>query len=142
MTTRRRVLAGLGGGALGTLAGCSSGGGGSAPGTAPDDADVIVGPGGRFVFDPDDLTTAVGETVTWFFETAGHNVCARPGDSRAVELPDGAAPFASYGPDEPIGTLVPAGGTYEHAPETPGTYVYVCIPHQAQGMVGRIHVEA
>ena len=133
---RRRLLGLLSGGAT-ALAGCTGGG----DDDAREAADVIAGPGGRAVFDPDEIAVEAGEPVTWYFDSDGHNVCGRPGDSERVALPSGAEPFASYGPGDPPGTLVPRGGTYEHAFSTPGTYVYVCIPHQSAGMVGRVRVE-
>ena len=56
--------------------------------------------------------------------------------------PLAADPFASYGPDEsPRETLVPRGETYDHTFEVPGQYVYVCVPHISQGMMGTIRVE-
>lgn len=106
------------------------------------DADVIAGPGGYSRFDPEELTVPVGDTVTWGFASGEHNVSCRPGDSDAVELPDGAEPFASYGPDEsPRRSRVPRGETYEHTFDVSGRYVYVCIPHVHDGMVGTVHVE-
>jgi len=106
------------------------------------DADVIAGPDGDYVFEPAELTVPVGATVTWGFPSAGHNVSCRSNDSKRVAMPDGAEPFASYGPDEsPEGSLVPRGETYEHTFEVAGEYTYVCIPHAANGMVGTIHVE-
>ncbi|QLG51070.2 plastocyanin/azurin family copper-binding protein [Natrinema halophilum] len=104
-------------------------------------ADVVAGPDGQLVFEPEDLTVSVGETVTWGFPTSGHNVCCRSDDSDKVRLPDDAEPFASYDPGEsPQGTVVPLGETYEHTFEVPGEYVYVCIPHVGQGMVGTVLV--
>lgn len=131
---RRSVLATIATGFVGSIAGCA---------WQPSfpDADVIAGPDGRNVFEPGELTVPVGETVTWGFPIGGHNVCCRPDDSDEVALPDGVEPYASYGPDEsPERSVVPRGETYEHTFEVPGTYVYVCIPHVSQGMVGTIHV--
>lgn len=131
---RREALAALGTGLLGGLAGCS--------GTSFPDADVIAGPDARNVFDPADLTVSTGDMVTWGFASAGHNVCCRPGDHDAVELPDAAEAFSSYGPeDPPNGTVVPRGQTYEHTFEVAGSYRYVCIPHAEVGMQGTVHVK-
>lgn len=133
--SRRAVLVGVATG----LAGCTSG--------ALDDpsfpeADVIAAPDGELAFEPDEVTVSVGETVRWGFAKGGHNVSCRPEDTDAVVLPDGAAPFATYGPEQdPEVTLVSRGETYEHTFEVAGTYTYVCIPHADGGMVGRIHVE-
>jgi plastocyanin len=125
----------VGGGLVGTLSGCSL-----RPSFA--DADVIAGPNGRSVFDPAVLTVAAGDTVTWGFASAGHNVCCHPEDSEEAGLPPEAQGFASYGPDEsPQGSLVPRGETYQHTFDVPGRYDYVCVPHVTQEMVGTIRVE-
>lgn len=122
-------------GLVGSIAGCSWG-------PSFPDADVIAGPEGRDVFEPDELTVPVGETVTWGFASSGHNVSCRPEHSDVVTLPDIAEPFASYSSGEsPGGTYVPQGETYEHTFEVGGVYVYLCIPHVNRGMVGTIHVE-
>jgi len=131
--SRRAALAAAAG-ALGSLAGCSSG-----P-TFPD-ADVLAGPDRRLTFEPADLTVAAGETVRWGFESGGHNVCGRPSDTRTASLPEAGTPFASYAPDEsPARRLVPRGETYEHTFETPGEFVYVCYPHRQSGMRGSVRV--
>lgn len=132
MGTRRRFLQGLTVGGLG-ISGCV--------GTAPlgrEEADVIAGPDARLTFDPETLTTPIGEPVTWYFDSNGHNVCCVPEHSEVVSLPSGAEPFSSYPGDERHRT-VSRGGTYSHTPETPGTYRYVCIPH-APTMRGEFHV--
>jgi len=133
--SRRETLAVLGGSLVGGLAGCLSG-------PSFPDADVIAGPDGKNVFEPAELSTAVGETVTWGFASAGHNVCCRPDDNDRVGLPADTEGFASYGPDEsPDRSFVPRGETYEHTFENAGRYDYVCIPHDDLGMTGTIHVE-
>lgn len=132
MPTRRSVLRTLGVGSV-ALGGCLSGDSGPPSGT-----DVVVGPDTRLVFEPETLTVGVGETVTWYFDSASHNVCGVPEDDSTVRLPDGAEPFASY--DGNPGTVNPQGETYEHTFETPGEYRYVCVPH-APKMAGRILVE-
>lgn len=131
---RRSVLTAVGTGLVASVAGCLQG-------PSFPDADVIVGKEGDFVFEPVELSVSVGETVRWGFASSGHNVCCRPDDSDKVELPAGAKPFASYGPDESPGKLVPQGEIYEHTLDVAGTYVYVCIPHVSRGMVGTIRVE-
>ncbi|MEF8826344.1 MAG: plastocyanin/azurin family copper-binding protein [Halapricum sp.] len=132
---RRGMLAAVATVLAGFLAGCSSD-------PSFSDADVIAGPGGDPVFDPAELTVSVGTTVTWGFASAGHNVSCRPDNNERVALPDEADPFASYGAEEsPEGSVVPRNETYEHTFDVEGEYVYVCIPHVSQGMVGTIHVE-
>lgn len=136
MIDRRRFL-GLFAGGTTTLAGCSD----SSVDEGNADADVIAGPEGRLVFDPADITITTGDSVVWFFDSPGHNVSCRPDDSPEVSLPPDAAPFSTYGPDEVPRYTVARGETYEHTFDVPGTYVYVCIPHVAAGMIGRVHVE-
>lgn len=130
------MLVGLAGGLAG-VAGCT--------GMAADEAataDVVAGPDGRLAFEPERLTAAVGDTITWYFDSPGHNVSCRPADVDAVELPPDAEPFGSYGPDGSPRQIVPAGETYEHTVQTPGQYRYVCVPHLQAGMIGRLTVEA
>lgn len=132
---RRAMIAALASGVVASLAGCTLG-------RSYSGADIVAGPDGHLVFEPETLTIIAGETVRWGFDSAGHNVCCRPEYSNVVDLPDEADPFASYGLDEsPRGSLVPRGGIYEHTFEVPGTYEYVCVPHAAQGMTGKIRVE-
>lgn len=125
----------LGAGFVGGLSGCLSG-------PSFPDADVIAGPDGRNVFDPVELTATVGDTVTWGFASAGHNVCCRPADNDKVGLPADTEGFASYDPNEPPErSLVPRSETYEHTFDVAGRYDYVCIPHEDLGMTGTITVE-
>jgi plastocyanin len=135
-STRRRVLGSLGVATLGALAGCSDGGGTDTP-----EGDVRAGPDGRTVFDPEEITVGVGETVTWVFESPNHNVSGVPDHAPQVSIPDGADPFASYGTDGDPNEVADQGTTYEYTFETPGEYTYVCIPHIRQGMVGTVVVE-
>lgn len=140
--SRRAFLASMGGAASGVgLAGCTqigSGGGGGEPTMA---ATVKAGPGNSLNFDPERVSVKVGGTVTWTFESVGHNVSAIPEDAKPVEIPDGAEPFASYGADgKPYSDTVPKGGTYEYTFDVPGDYTYVCVPHVGSGMTGHVTV--
>jgi plastocyanin len=137
MTTRRRFLAGAGTAALAGFAGCS---GGSNDSETPE-ADVQAGPEGRTVFDPEEVTVGVGDTVTWAFVSPNHNVSGVPDHAPQVSLPDGAEPFASYGTDGSPNQTAEVGTTYQYTFETPGEYTYVCVPHLRQGMVGTVVVE-
>lgn len=132
---RRAVLAGVATGLAGGFAGCLS------DPTFPD-ADVIVAPDNQYVFEPEELTVTVGETVRWGFANSGHNLSCRPEDAEEASLPDGANPFASYDPDQdPNATLVSRGGTYAHTFEVAGRYTYVCVPHVGTDMIGTIQVD-
>jgi plastocyanin len=140
--SRRQYLRGLGtlgvAGAAAALAGCTSSGSGDG---TPAEGDISVGPNGKPVFDPEEYTVSVGDTVEWYFAGSGHNVSAVPDHSEEVSLPDGADPFASYGVDGNPGQTDPAGTTFSHTFETPGTYTYVCVPHVRVNMVADIVVE-
>ncbi|WP_248515243.1 plastocyanin/azurin family copper-binding protein [Salinarchaeum laminariae] len=100
----------------------SDAGGGSGGGTQ----EIIVGPeGDMFTFSPSNVTIAPGTTVTFTWETDGHNVVPQ-------SQPEGAN-WEGY-PD-----VSGTGTTYEHTFETIGTYEYLCEPH-APGMAGTIEV--
>lgn len=79
---------------------------------------------GAFVFQPDLVTIAVGDTVTFLPTDKGHNV-----DAVAAEIPAGAEPFKSPMSQELVQTFT-----------VPGVYVVRCDPHYALGMVAVIVV--
>lgn len=161
MVERRSFLGAASSVVVGTfLAGCTGDGGeGSPTGTATDSpeptepatptpsptpteqpaVEVAVGPERRLRFDPEEIEIAVGTTVVWTFESTGHNVTSLPGASEKCENPAGAEPFASYEGDDHFSLNEP-GTTFEHQFTVPGEYVYVCAPHEDQGMVGYITV--
>jgi len=127
--TRREALASAGAAIAAALAGCGdaelSGGGDEerVDRTGEETVDVVVGSDGGFGFDPANVVVDVGTAVRWEWngEGGGHNVVAV----------DGA--FESELTDE-------AGFTFEHAFDEPGTFEYVCTPHQTRGMVGVVEV--
>lgn len=91
----------------------------------------------RARFEPAQITVNVGETVEWR-NTSGHahTVTADPELARNpahVVLPEGAQTFHS-------GEVTP-GQRYAYRFDTPGTYYYVCLPHEEQGMVGIVVVK-
>jgi plastocyanin len=131
MPTRRAVL-GLVAGACGTVAGCA----GSDDGPPPE-TDVVVGPDSQLAFEPETLTVSVGDAVTWYFASPGHNVSCAPDHHEAVDLPEGATPFASV---ENPNAVNSQGETYDYTFQTAGEYRYVCVPH-APKMAGTIRVE-
>ena len=158
MVERRTFVRMTGGLAAGTLvAGCTGGGNGdgddsedtttesdptttAAPTTTQaSSVEVAVGPEKRLRYDPEEIEISAGTTVVWAFESAGHNVTSKPGASDKCQNPDGAEPFASYDGSSHFSINEP-GTTYEREFTVPGEYVYVCAPHEGQGMVGYITV--
>jgi plastocyanin len=143
---RRTVLRTTGAAVAGVaLAGCS-GGGDDTPADGNDDDGggsntVAVGPDGSLAFDPDEITVSVGDTVTWEFESAGHNVSAYPDHGDPVSLPEGAEPFGSDGVADDQYATISQGETFEHTFETAGEYTYVCVPHIGSDMIGTVVVE-
>ena len=152
MTTRRELLRVAGAGAAVALAGCAGGrerSGGSEGGESGDgestatpvrtDEPVVVGPDGKLTFDPVAVAVPADESVTWRFDSAGHNVSAKSDASGEASLPEGAAPFASYEGENHYATVA-VGETLEHTFDVAGEYTYVCTPHVMQGMIGRVVV--
>jgi plastocyanin len=121
---------------------------GAAPTTQPSPAGQAApgssGSGGTFVvmmtdanqFQPASLTIPKGSTVTWKNTSQmEHTVTADPAKAAKkgdAALPDGATPFDSG--------MIGAGQSYSHTFDVPGTYKYLCIPHEMLGMVGTITV--
>mgnify|MGYP006278715413 CR=1 FL=1 len=96
------------------------------------------------VFDPDEITVAVGDTVVWEnVGSVGHSVTAYEDD-----IPAEADYWASGGFDNeqdardsyPDRGDIPGGESYEYTFETVGTHEYFCIPHESVGMVGAVEV--
>lgn len=156
MATRRAVLSRLAAAGLAVTAGCTSGAGTVTESSADSPTasasvsptatttgavtEVEVGPEGRLRFVPETVTIAVGDTVSWTFESAGHNVTSLPGASGKVRNPEGAEPFASYEGDRHF-SINEVGTTFEHTFTVAGEYIYVCAPHEDQGMVATVVVE-
>jgi len=134
---RRRYLAAVGAAATAGVGGCL----GTAEGSEYDVGMRAV------AYDPAELTVGVGETVVWENTSSrGHTVTAYEDG-----IPEDAAYFASgefeseaaareaWG--DGFGGRLTTGDRFSHAFEVPGTYDYVCIPHEQGGMVGRVVVE-
>ena len=69
-----------------------------------------------FEFQPKAHKIAVGDSVTWHFQVAGHTATSAGGQ------PDSWNSVSSGTND--------AGSTYTHVFNTPGRYQYICIPHR------------
>jgi len=133
---RRRAYLAAVVGASAALAGCSQG-------SADESYDVGMS---AVAFRPPEVEVAVGEPVVWKNTSSrGHTVTAYEDG-----IPVDAAYFASGGYDSEAAAreawrtggdgTVWGGETYEHTFEVPGTYQYVCIPHESSGMVGTVVV--
>ena len=108
----------------------------SAPAAAAVAASTTVNMTDDFKFDPAAITIAKGATVTWKGPgTQPHTVTFDPAkamNKSHIVLPSGVAPFDS-------GILNP-GQSYSHIFTVAGDYSYICIPHEAMGMIGTIKV--
>lgn len=98
---------------------------------------VRVAMDNRLRFLPDTVRVPAGGVVAW--ENTSdivHTVTADPrlvATPARVALPAGAEPFHS-------GDMVP-GETFSRRFTVPGVYRYVCLPHEAAGMMGVVIVE-
>lgn len=91
-------------------------------------------------FEPATLTVSVGDTVTWTNETdESHTVTSLSYGRNSF----GSGDFDSE--SQARGSLTQAlmapGAEYSFTFTTAGTYEYICIPHEDQGMKGKIVVE-
>jgi plastocyanin len=91
---------------------------------------------GGDTFDPTEVTVRTGDTVVWKNVSRHiHTVTADPSqvrNPRSVQVPDGTSPFHSE-------EILP-DGVYRRAFIVPGTYRYVCVVHEDQGMAGTVIV--
>jgi plastocyanin len=95
-------------------------------------------------FDPTTFNAAAGSTITFTNDSSQAHTVTSVQD----ELPEGAEYFASGdfssesdAREDLAGGLIEPGETYEVTLNEPGTYHYVCLPHEGQGMTGTIVVE-
>ena len=117
--------------ALALAAGCSDE-------SSSDDPTVTMAEGQRFT--PDVAVVQAGTTVTFVNESS---------EAHTVTAYDGAPAYFSSGGfgsedearDNLAGGLIGQEGDYQVTFDEPGTYNYFCIPHEDQGMQGRIEVE-
>ena len=80
-------------------------------------------------FDPAQVTIVVGDTIKWTAVSGDHTVTSGTGsnDANAGDLFD---------------EELPEGDTYTREFSTVGTFDYFCIPHEADGMKGKVIVTA
>lgn len=101
------------------------------------DGGTVVDMTDDLVFDPKETTVEVGQTVQWRnVGTIGHTVTTEPeqvADPDRVSVPEGVDPWDSG--------LIREAEEFERTFDRPGTYSYVCVPHEGAGMVGTVVVE-
>jgi plastocyanin len=125
-------------GALG-LAGC--GDDDESPQQQPDRAESgdrtpVVDMNDQLAFVPKQIEVAAGEKVTWRnVGKVAHTVTAdksKVADPSLVSVPAGTKEWDSG--------FVGEGESFSRSFDKPGTYRYVCIPHEGAGMVGSVVV--
>ena len=104
--------------------------------TPAQDAAAVVNMTFGLKFDPAEVRIRAGQTVEWrnkaFF---AHTVTFDPAkaeDPSHVSLPAGVQPFDSG--------KIGGGKSWRHTFTVPGTYRYVCQPHEDHDMVGVVIV--
>jgi plastocyanin len=111
---------------------------GTAEGTTSEDADVaaVVNMNDQLAFEPKQIEVTAGEQVTWRnVGKVAHTVTAdksKVADPSLVSVPAGTKQWDSG--------FVAEGESFSRSFEKPGTYRYVCIPHEGAGMVGSVVV--
>lgn len=99
------------------------------------------------LFAPEAYTVSVGDEIVWKnTSTRAHTVTAQEGAIPAAaeyfssgDFADQAIAYDSWWDSR--GGAIDSGEKYTHTFEIPGEYRYVCVPHEAGGMVGTITVE-
>jgi plastocyanin len=88
-------------------------------------------------FVPLTVTIDKGDTVEWINNAASlHSVTTNPAvaqDPKDVSAPAGAKPFDS-------GFMTP-GAKWSYTFSVPGTYKYLCLPHEKDHMIGVVVVK-
>lgn len=88
-------------------------------------------------FIPEHPVVSIGDTVVWINEgRLPHTSSDMPGKAAVVEhnvLPDGAQPWDSG--------LLETGEQYRRVFTVTGEYTYLCVLHEAAGMIGHLTVE-
>jgi plastocyanin len=101
------------------------------------DARNVVEMTPQLSFKPSTITIKKGEWITWINNSPiAHTVTsdrAKAHNAPQSVLPPGAQPFDS-------GDIY-QGQTFAHKFDAPGRYVYFCLHHQDEGMVGDVLVQ-
>jgi plastocyanin len=100
------------------------------------DGAAVVEMNDQLAFEPKQIEVAPGDKVTW--KNAGkvaHTVTAdkaKAADPSLVSIPAGTKEWDSG--------FVGEGESFSRTFREPGTYRYICIPHEGAGMVGSVVV--
>lgn len=91
--------------------------------------------GGKVWFDPVGIHVDQGQVVRWIVAENVHTTTAyHPNNGgRPLRIPPDSEPWDS-------GYLINPGDTFDTRLTVQGVYDYLCVPHEAAGMVGRIVV--
>ena len=126
---------------MGALAACGGDNGaadGQRPAAEPTAETPVVEMTDSLKFEPMEITVSVGDRVEWRnVGQIAHTVTTDPSkvaDPKGVSVPDRAKPWDSgvLGADE----------TFVRSFKKPGTYRFVCVPHEGARMVGTVVVES
>jgi plastocyanin len=94
-------------------------------------------PAAKAAFEPAEVRIKVGDTVEWTNRSiVAHTVTCDPAKAKTrtnVNLPAGAEAFDSGALEQ--------DQTFTHLFPVAGTYKYVCLEHEAMGMVATVVVE-
>jgi plastocyanin len=97
---------------------------------------AVVEMNDQLAFAPQRLEVAAGEKVTWKnLGKVAHTVTAdksKAADPSLVSIPAGTKEWDSG--------FVGEGESFSRSFQEPGTYRYICIPHEGAGMVGSVVV--
>ena len=125
----RTPTAGAGGGATTPAAGGTMTGGAM--------AGQMVEMNDQLKFAPASVTIKVGDTITWMnVGNIPHTTTADPAKAMTasnVALPSGAKTWDSG--------MLNGGQSFSHTFDVAGVYKYICIPHEAAGMLGTVTVQ-
>ncbi len=86
---------------------------------------VLVGPDGKFVFEPADLIISTGDTIRWEWQSNNHTTTSN----------------ATSGDEVWDTGILNNGATFSKVFTIIGTYPYNCTPHKSLGMTGTITVQ-
>jgi plastocyanin len=91
----------------------------------------------QLTFEPKEIEVSAGDKVTWKnVGTVAHTVTAdktKADDPSLVSFPVGTKQWDSG--------FVTEGQSFSRRFDKPGTYRYICIPHEGAGMVGTVVVK-